>query len=99
MNYIELERRLPSRYKHYLFIDDPNCSASSVFAVNGLRIKVKEYATRDDLDYRLIFCDVRKKDEEKFKKSMQDLINKMYLIGKTDYEEVATRMLAELTQE
>jgi len=46
----------------------------------------KEFAGKGS-DYRVIFCKVKKSDEQNFLKALHELKNKMLLMGHTDYEQ------------
>lgn len=99
MNYISLKRRLPTRYARFLFVDDKNCSADSVFHRNQLYVKIGDIARRDEDKYQLVFCGVKKKDVSKFAKAMKELADKMYIIGNKDYDEYCTDIFYQLTGE
>lgn len=100
MNYIELKKRLPSRkYKHFLFADDKECSANSVFMRHKLYIKIREIAVRPEDKYQLVFCDIKKEDVNRFEEAMKSLKDKMLLVGKTDYEVYCKETFDALTKD
>ena len=99
INYLELKKLLPSKYRHYVFIDDRKYSAGSLFAANNLKIKVKETWDREEIKYQFVICDVMKKDVPLFERVMQKLKDKMLLIGNTDYENCCEAMFKEILED
>ena len=85
-NYLEFKKLLPSIFRHFAFFDDYNNSATSLFFRNKVQIKVRSVARQNGEKYQIVVCDVRKRDVQKFLQTMEELKNKMLLIGNTDYE-------------
>lgn len=64
----------------------PKYKADLIFVKNRIRVTfLKEY--KKDEKYILIMCRVKKKDSETFISCMEELKNKMILLGYTDYPE------------
>ena len=85
-NYLEAKRGKAFFFRRFVFVDDLNYSSVSLFYRNKVRIKPRTVARKGDEKYQLVFCDVRKKDVPMFIRSMEELKNKMLLIGNLDYE-------------
>ena len=97
-NYLEMKSLLPGIRRHFVFFDDINCSSFSLLYRNKVEIKFKTAARREEEKYQIVFCDVRRKDVDKFINAMEELKNKMLLIGNTDYEAFCEELLPELTE-
>ena len=95
-NYIEMPRRIPGLRKHFMFFDDGNHSARSLFCRHQIRIRVRGVWKSNEEKYRLIVCDVRRKDVPMFTLAMEELKNKMWLIGNSDYEAFCEKMMSDL---
>ena len=97
-NCIELTERIPGFRKHFMFFDDGNHSAGSLFCRHQVQIRVQGVWISNDEKYRLIVCDVRRKDVPKFTLAMEELKNKMWLIGNADYEAFCKKIMSELRE-
>ncbi len=95
-NFFEMAGKIPGLRKHYAFFDDENQSARSLFCRHRVRIRVRGAWKIKEEKYRLIVCDVRRKDVPKFVVAMEELKNKMWLIGNADYEAFCERTMAAL---
>ncbi len=62
---------------------------------NRVRIKPKVIVRKKDSKYLVVFCTVRRKDAERFIRAMEELKNKMLLIGNTDYEAFCSKFIPE----
>lgn len=77
----------------YLYFDTEDHLADKVFIKNKVFVKFgKEYAKNGE-KYRIIFCEISKKNVDKFLKSIDELKDKMLLLGFTDYEEWCIKQL------
>ena len=85
-NFVETKRLLPAVYRRFAFADDMNGSSLSLLYRNRVRIRPKKILGKREGKYRIVVCDVRKKDAENFVRAMEELKNKMLLIGNLDYE-------------
>ena len=70
-----------------MIIDVPEYLADSLFIQEQVRVDFgSEYGKRGS-PYIMIFCKVRKRDEGRFLQALDNLGNKMLLMGYTDYRE------------
>ena len=79
--------RLSLRYAYYAFLDTDVYLADQLFIKHQVRVRFREEYVRNDSPYRVIFCQVRKRDRMRFLAAMEELPNKMLLLGHTDYLE------------
>ena len=79
--------RLSLRYAYYAFLDTDAYLADQLFIKHQVRVRFGEEYVRNDSPYRVIFCQVRKRDRIRFLAAMEELPNKMLLLGHTDYLE------------
>lgn len=95
-NYLKINK-LSLRYSHYAFVDTNEYLGDMIFANNKLEVifSNKEMRTTGT-DYVVVFCKVKKKDEELFRKSMKELSNKIELMGHSDYTDFATTQFADI---
>ena len=85
-NFLEIKRLLPGAFRRFAFADDLKRSSLSLLYRNRVRIRPKKILGKREGKYRIVICDVRKKDVENFTRAMEELKNKMLLIGNLDYE-------------
>lgn len=97
-NYLEVKRAFPLFYRHFIFFDDNNYSANSLLFRNKVHIKLCTALGKDDEKYRIIFCNVRSRDVPLFIRAMEELKNKMLLIGNLDYEAFCDRLMPVLEE-
>lgn len=77
----------------YAYLDTERYLADDLFIKHKVCVKYgNEFASKDS-DYRIIFCKVKKADEDNFLIALEELKNKMLLMGHTDYEKVYTSLL------
>lgn len=85
-NYICLTSSKLLRYKQYMYVDCKNYLADDLFIKNKITVKFEGDFTKDDSDYIFVYCKVKKKDHDKFIKTLGELKNKMLIMGYSDYE-------------
>ena len=85
-NYMYLGSSILSRYKKYMYIDCKDYLADDLFIKNAIAVKFESDFTKDDSDYVFVYCKVKKKEKDKFIKTLGELKNKMLLMGYSDYE-------------
>lgn len=75
-------------HQHYAFVDVGDYLADQIFINNKIPVRfgVEYFSPRTN--YYIIFCRIRKSDIQKFEASMEELKNKMLLMGHKDYCEV-----------
>ncbi len=95
-NFVEMPGKIPGLRKHFLFFDDEKYSSRSLLYRHQVWIRVRGAWKSSEEKYRLIVCDVRRKDVPKFTLAMEELKNKMWLIGNADYEAFCEKMMADL---
>lgn len=95
-NYISIAQ--PSFcYRHFCYIDRKEYYADDLFIKHKLRVWFYKEMHRQDTGYVIIFCKVRKCDETLFFKAMEELINKMILLGHTDYPDFYGHILEDIS--
>ena len=77
--------RLSLRYSYYAFLDTDAYLADQLFIKHRVRVHFREEYVRNDSPYRVIFCHVRKRDQARFLTALEELPNKMLLLGHSDY--------------
>lgn len=80
-------RKLSLFSYYYMYVDNNNIDlACSLFTKYDTPVKfIKKYYRRDS-KYAIIYCKINKKDNRNFLKALEELPNKMLLLGNTDYE-------------
>lgn len=73
---------------HFVFLDTGDYLADSLFIKHRVRVYFGDEFGNPSNPYRVIFCHVRKWDEERFRAAMKELPNKMLLCGYTDYLDI-----------
>ena len=75
-------------YAFYIYADTKDYSADHILYTNGIRkIKFMQELHCTENDYAVILCRIRRKYEKAFIKSMEELKNKLLILGYTDYEQ------------
>lgn len=97
-NCIELKTKLPGFRKSFIFFDDRNHSAASLFNRYQVPIRIQCAWKTEDGEFKAICCKVRRKDVPNFKQAMEDLKTKMLLLGNLDYEAFCERFIKELKE-
>lgn len=83
-NYIPIDK-ISIKYKNFCFIDTEEYLADALFIKNKVRVWFKEEAYKPDTDFIVIFCKVKKCDEDKFLEALEELKKKMILFGHSGY--------------
>lgn len=84
-NYISI-KKASLRYQYFCFIDTNEYLADRLFINHKVRVHFQNEAYRPDIDYVFIFCKVKKRDVSEFLEALEELKNKMILLGHSDYE-------------
>lgn len=92
-NYICLTLSKLSRYKQYMYVDCKNYLADDLFIKNKITVKFEGDFTKDDSDYIFVYCKVKKKDHDKFIKTLGELKNKMLIMEYSDYESFCEKQI------
>lgn len=85
-NYIYLKSSNLSKYRRYIYVDCKNYLADDLFIKNKITVNFESDFTKDNSDYIFVYCKVKKKDHDKFIKTLGELKNKMLIMGYSDYE-------------
>lgn len=70
---------------HYAYFDAPEYLADQIFAQKNLKVKFGSELKHPEEPFVLVFCRVKKRNEHLFLEAMEELKNKMLLLGHTDY--------------
>ena len=79
-NYLNLER-FSLRHKYFAFLDAGEYLADGLFIKYQVTVKFMQEYARDDSPYLIIFCRIKKRDEDAFLDALRELPNKMLLCG------------------
>ena len=96
MNYIACHGLLSSKY---LYADTRNYSADSLFNRHKIPVKFSEEFINKDEKYILVSCKVRRKYRAAFKTAMEELSDKMALLGHSDYDQFCEKLFSMLKKE
>ena len=61
---------------YYAYMDTDAYLADQLFIKHQVRVHFREEYARDDSPYRVIFCHVRKRDQERFLEALNELPGK-----------------------
>ena len=84
-NFVQFQCYNPFRFG-YIFFDTGDHLVDQIFINNNVRVKYFHDFVLEDVKYHILMCKIKKKDEKNFILSMEQLKNKMLLLGHTDYE-------------
>ena len=85
----------------YAYVDldvDSDYVADSLFYRRKIRVKFREELNRAGDKYRVIFCTVRQKDRKAFEEALEEIPNKMSLLGHNDYVDYCVRLISEMNE-
>ncbi|MDO4556138.1 MAG: hypothetical protein Q4B70_13480 [Lachnospiraceae bacterium] len=82
----------------YAYVDHQSFLADSLFMQRKIQVIFKKEMTKKDSQYCIVFCKVRKRDIEKFEDALEELKNKMLLMGYTDYPSVCDEIAKMVNQ-
>lgn len=82
--YLHLER-FSLLYSHYAILDTSDYYADQLFIKHQVTVRFGMEYAHPDAPYLIVFCRVRKKDEQRFLTALEELPNKMVLCGHPDY--------------
>ena len=66
---------------YYAYMDTDAYLADQLFIKHQVRVHFREEYVRDGSPYRVIFCHVRKRDQERFLTALNELPGKMMLLA------------------
>ena len=93
MNYIAIDGLL---YSKFFYADSPDYRADSLFYRHKIPVKYGEEFINDNEKYIIVTCRVRKKYRDTFRKALEELPNKMALLGHNDYAEFCEQFFTKL---
>lgn len=93
-NYLELPTRQPLRYK-YLYVDIDEEYAKKLFKYEGIKADCLTVASEENTPYIMVDCTIPKRDEEKFKSTMEHLAKKMKFEERYDYPQACRRLFGQ----
>lgn len=85
-NFIPIEK-FSFRYKYFFFIDTKSYLADALFIKHKVRVWFKQEYCKEKNEFVFIFCKVRKNDVEKFTNALEELKDKMLLLGHSNYQD------------
>lgn len=85
-NYLKLKTISPFT-NSYMFLDCDEYLADQLFIKHKVPVRFGEEYCKSGSKYRVISCKIRKRYEERFKKALAEMNNKMILRGYADYTE------------
>lgn len=98
-NYVKI-RTLSPLTNLYFFVDTPKYLADQLFIKHKVRVNFKKGEFRRKGDkYVVVECTVRKKDTGRFIAALDELPNKMLLLGYDDYEAYCNEVMGVLNRE
>ena len=98
MNYICFGGKFNLRYMYIDVNRDRNYLADSLFYKREIPVVFKDEMVKQGDKYRVIFCRIKKKYQKQFEEALEELKNKMQLLGYNDYEEYCERLMNDLAE-
>ena len=93
MHYLKLKKFSIGR-SFYFFVDVEDYLADQLFIKHKVRVTFKHEYRKDGEKYLIIVCSVRKNDEKNFITALEELPQKMAILGYTDYSDFCDNKLA-----
>ena len=78
-------KRFSLFYSYFAYLDTDEYLADMLFHDHEVRVHYGAEYARKDSPYLMIFCKVRKRNEDAFIAALEELPNRMLLLGHTDY--------------
>lgn len=94
-NYLHIQSRSPFS-KRYMFVDTMEHLADQVFIEKKIPVRFGDEFQRDGTKYVLITCRVKKRYVEQFEEALSALVDKMLLLGHTDYGTFCNDVLGQI---
>ena len=93
-NFIEFEHL---RKVKYMYIDTTDYLADALFAKHKIPIKFGSEYVKPGEKYLVVTCSIKKKFKHEFEAAMEELSNKMHLMGNTDYDTWCKELIEDIT--
>ena len=84
--------------KYFAFVDTDEYLADQLFINHKVRVDFREEYAMPGSTYRVIMCSVAKKDVDGTVKVFHKLVNKMILLGHTDYKEFCRKLKKQIAE-
>lgn len=94
-NYFPI-KKASLRHEYFCYIDTEEYLADALFEKHKVNVKFRDEAYKPGQDYVIIFCKVKKSDVVNFQKALDELKNKMILLGHPDYQTFCEEFCKEL---
>ncbi|MCD8189197.1 MAG: hypothetical protein LUD78_03085 [Clostridiales bacterium] len=95
INYWKLDKA-SLRFYYYAFIDTGEYLADQLFIKHEVKVNFGKEFCKEGANYRVIFCRVKKQDENEFLAALAELNRKMLLLGHIDYPAFCANIKKEL---
>ena len=82
----------------YIYMDTEDYLADSLFYKREIPMRFKGTLSRKDDEYCIVYCSFPKKYETSFLEAMEELKNKMMLLGHLDYESYCEEVIGILEE-
>lgn len=69
----------------YVFFDAKDRVSDALFTKLGIPVRIKKEYAHPDKRYVVVLCSIKKKDSLHFEQALNDLKNKLLLLGYRDY--------------
>ncbi len=86
-NCIQISKPFKFGRKTFAYIDKIPYRADRIFLNHNLKVKFEQEFANPKSDYLFVTISIRPKDEKIFLDCMDELKNKMLILGDSDYEE------------
>lgn len=90
-NYFSV-KKFSIMYEYFCFFDVKKYLADNLFIRHRVKVFFMEEFHKQGTDFLMIICKVRRCDVGKFQRALEELKNKMLLMGYPDYPEFCARM-------
>lgn len=97
-NYVELYNRFAWR-KSFMYVDTEDYNADQLFIQHKVRVRFKCEYGKKKCNYIMIFASCRKSDWDKAKAALEELPNKMLIMGHNDYEDYCEGLIHNIEEE
>lgn len=67
--------------------------ADSLFYRHKVPVRYGDEMAKNDDEYRVIFCRIRRKHRKEFEKALSEVSNKMSLLGHNDYDAFCAELM------
>ncbi len=90
-NFLKLDHRSFFRSK-FIFVDTEDYLSAKLLKEAGIIVRHVRVMTKKGSPYRLVICKIRRRHEGTFVKVMEELRNRLILLGYTGYDAICDRL-------